>query len=79
MKKSKDPIPEKVADLIGQTVQVGDWAVTRHSYGIKICEVTRLTAKMVGLSDGRLIYSTELVKLTPEQVTWYLLQKGINQ
>lgn len=71
-------IPTSAVDFIKQEIVAGDWVLVHMRYGLSVGQITRFTPKMVVVQLSRKehsAYGNELVKLPPEQVTWYLLSR----
>lgn len=71
-------IPDSAVDFFKQEIVVGDWVLVHMRYGLSVGQITRFTPKMAVIQFAHkehTAYSNELVKLTPEQLTWHLLTR----
>lgn len=71
-------------DLLGQPINVGDCVAVAHGHFLFVAQVIKLNPKMVKvqrLGRGRVWsinkYPNEMIVLDPQDVTFYLLKKGV--
>ena len=73
-------------DFMGQDLAVGDYVLVGspmdHGRGFKLGPIVKFSPKMVQVDlpswnkKPTSVYPQDVFKVSPEQVTWYLLQKG---
>lgn len=71
-------IPTSAVDFFKQEIVVGDWVLVHMKYGMSVGQITRFTPKMIVVQLSRKehsAYGFELIKLSPEQLTWHLLTR----
>lgn len=81
--------PSRITDFLNQDLAVGDYAVlgtpTGQGRGFRLVQVVKFSTKMVQVINpyattkwGKKtisVYADQLVKVLPEQVSWYILNR----
>lgn len=75
-------------DFLGQELAVGDHVIVGSAFGqqrgFTIGHIVKFSPKMVQVDTSRWdkkpnsFYPQDLVKVSPEQMTWYMLSRGKN-
>jgi len=75
---------ERHLDILGQTIQEGNYVAVSHKNLLQVCKVIRLNPKMMRVKpikkdyyyrgDGHLVYSNQTILLSGEEATAYILK-----
>ena len=84
---NEEPVDKiRVLDYFNQELSIGDFVIAANGHELATYKIIRITPKMVRVvklnaktdkaKKGKLRYSHELFKVSPAQVTYYLLSNG---